>query len=259
MFILSKLKHLTKAFLSGFEGACLESKSRASAPISSDILVVVANYGFPENADRLKSSFSHFFQTFLLDSSSPLAPKLVDLTIPNTYYPGLWNAAVHKAFSSRCDWLFFLASDVTVKQVKKLSYCIKEVSSNPNVGVYTPSLTPNSRVAFTSLVNKKTNGIRSCHLVEGFAFLVRVDLLTDIYPIPVFNKYGWCLDLIMCEIARKKGYNILVDDRVSIFHPKSQEHHSINSQSAIDEAFLFARGFGFSEQYILESIAKANQ
>lgn len=253
-----RFKRLAKARLKVLGGCFFKFRPKALAPFDSSVLVVVANYGFSKNADRLKKLFSRYFHTYLVDSSSPSPPKFVDLIIPNTYYPGLWNAAVDKALSSKFEWLFFLASDVTVMQVKKLCYCIKEVSANPGVGVYTPSLTSNSRVAFNTIVNKKTNGIRSCHLVEGFAFLVRVNLLCEIYPVPVFNKYGWCLDIIMCEIARQKGYDICVDDRISIFHPTALEQHVINASDAAEEAFLYAKSLGYSEGYILQSINKAN-
>jgi len=221
------------------------------------ILVAITNFGHSTNADRLKKQFSKEFPTLLIDASSPQSPLLVDTIIPNSYYPGLWNAAVQSALEKNYDWLLFLASDVQVENPKVLSRLIREVVQDSAVGVYSPSLSAKSRAAFKTTYKLKTNLIRRCGLIEGFAFLARTEILKNVYPIPPSNRFGWLVDIITCEIARSKGFQVVVDDRTTITHPKSNS--PIDEGIAMEDGFKFAESLGLSRQIIENSYAASQQ
>ena len=81
------------------------------------VLAIVANYGFSTQADHLKRCLEGCIDTILIDNSSPIPPQNADLTLPNSYYTGLWNAAVKQALLSKKEWLLFIASDVKILDI----------------------------------------------------------------------------------------------------------------------------------------------
>lgn len=187
------------------------------------VLVSIANYNFSANADFLKKNFSIFFDTLLIDSSSETKPDLVDFVILNEFYSGLWNKSVDLAINNNSDWLFFVASDVEIKDFNNTCQRIDFVMKDDTIGVWSPSVTENSRCSFNFMFNQKSQAMRNVPYVEGFCFLCRTCLLKLMYPTPIDqNIYGWTLDILMCNIAKFNNYQVVVDDSVCIFHPKSK-------------------------------------
>ena len=207
--------------------------------LSDEICVVITNYEFSENADSLKERFGQFFPTILIDSSSPRPPKLVDVTIPNFYYPGLWNGAVAYALSMGFKWLIFVASDVHIQNVQLLCKKANEVTSISNIGVYSASLTPDSRTSFPNLTNNGSRALVECGLVEGFFFMSRTSILKEIYPIQGENRAGWGVDIKTCYQAYQQKYQVVVDHRIQIYHPASLENHKIDMEKAGLEAIKY--------------------
>jgi hypothetical protein len=199
--------------------------------MTPSLLATVTNYDFSENADRLKNALSDFFETILIDSSSPKPPKFVDITLPNLYYSGLWNEAVRRALLEKKEWLLFVASDVEIFDPSALATHINEVTQVENIGIYTPSLVPKSRTSFDYCRHLNTLRLRECHLIEGFFFLARTKILEHLYPIDVStNRYGWGVDVLASYYAYKLGLKVVVDDRVQIYHPAAR--HSISLSEA---------------------------
>ncbi|WP_216593344.1 class I SAM-dependent methyltransferase [Cyanobium gracile] len=220
------------------------------AGINTNVLVVVANYDFSRNADRMRRRFSSRFPTLLVDASSPSPPKSPSITIPNTYYTGLWNEAVRLALERETEWLLFVASDVLIREWKRVSDLVTDVIRDSAIGVYTSSLSGNSRVAFKSTLCHKTNRLRRCGLVEGFAFLARTKILKELYPVPASNKYGWGIDIVTCEKAKQLGYQVVTDDRAVMMHPKSKAQHQIDEVVAREMSYAYAESMGFSREVI---------
>lgn len=188
----------------------------------NSVLAVVANYDFSANADILKANLSAYFETVLVDSSSPNPPKTVDQIIPNFYYGGLWNESVRIALENQKQWLLFVASDIQIPDVKLLASKIQTMLDKDRVGVYTPSLHYDSRIAFDYCYNRGTGKIRECYLCEGFFFLARTEILAKLYPVSLDdNKYGWGIDVMTAFHAYQLGMKVVVDDRVEIYHPAS--------------------------------------
>lgn len=203
--------------------------------ISDDICVCVTNYDFSDNATHLKNQFSQYFNTILIDASSPNPPVDVDISIPNSYYPGLWNASVEYAVSKNYKYLMFVASDLEIKNVKRLCECAKEAIGYEQIGVYSPSVSSNSRTSYPVLMNGATSYIRECGVMEGFFFLARTEILKSIYPIPPEFTYGWAMDLLTCDKSYELNYITAVDDRIEIHHPASKAEHAIDTKKANDE------------------------
>jgi hypothetical protein len=201
--------------------------------LSHDILVCVTNYDFSEQADTLKRRFSRKLPTILIDSSSPVPPTLADVVIPNDYYPGLWNTAVRTAGENRFKWMMFIASDVEIDDVNAVCRRAVEAIQIPRVGVWTPSLRSGSRTDFNACINKDSQSVRECGLIEGFFFLTRVDLLACLYPIEKVNRYGWGADVALSFYAYADGLGSFVDDRVTIYHPASRADHQIDTDVAL--------------------------
>jgi hypothetical protein len=162
---------------------------------------------------------------------------LADVVIPNDYYPGLWNTAVRTAGENRFKWMMFIASDVQIDDVNAVCRRAVEAIGIPRVGVWTPSLHPDSRTEFRACINKGAQALRECGLIEGFFFLARVDLLACVYPIEKENLYGWGADVALNYHAYADGLGSFVDDRVTIFHPASRVDHQIDNAIALQLAY----------------------
>jgi hypothetical protein len=103
-----------------------------------------------------------------------------------------------------------------------------------SIGVYSPSVTRDSRCAYESLFNQDSGNLRQINLIEGFIFLTRVNLLSSL-KIPLErSKFGWCLDALLCYSAYSVGKIVVVDDRCLVYHPKSI--NPINDFEAKQEA-----------------------
>jgi len=209
-----------------------DSNDKQSSHLNDDICVVITNYDFSDNADKLKLEFQKYFHTVLIDAESPRVPLLTDYSIKNTYYPGLWDAAVHYAHQRDYKWLMFVASDVVIQDVYLVCRLSSEIVKYETIGIYSPSLSPTSRVSFSGLFNRRSGSVRECGLVEGFFFLSRVDLLINIYPIDKRNTSGWGVDVVSCFFCYANKKIAVVDDRVEIYHPMRKEDHAINMNLA---------------------------
>jgi GT2 family glycosyltransferase len=195
-------------------------------------------------ADQMKTCLQEASKgrhdTIMLDSSSSLRPQFVDLVIPNQYYTGLWNESVGTALGGGYSHIFFIASDVVVDNYEILSELFYEASNNPQIGVYCPSLGAGSRHSFNDCSNKGTNKIRECGLIEGFCFLAKTNILAEIHPV-TNNKYGYCIDRVTCDIARRMGYITVVDDRTKIFHPASKSSIDKREATKVGMAFYWTK------------------
>jgi SAM-dependent methyltransferase len=204
--------------------------------LSNKICTIITNYDCCESASALKIQFSRYLPTVLIDASSPIQPDAADIIIENTYYPGLWNAAVSHCIENNFEWIFFIASDVEVTDVELLCFLVCEAAEDDNIGIYTPSLSAGSRVAFSDLFHRDSNSIRKTCTVEGFCFLARVDILKNLFPIDPNNKSGWGVDVRSSYEAYQRGKLVVADDRIQIFHPAARLGHKIDSSVATKES-----------------------
>jgi SAM-dependent methyltransferase len=207
--------------------------------LSHEVCVTITNYDFSQNASLLKKQFSNFFHTVLIDASSPLPPTDTDISIPNSYYPGLWNRAFEYSKEKGFKWLLFIASDVEITDAQKLALCIQQVINREDVGAYSPSLRPGSRTSFANSINKNTTELREVGIIEGFFFLAPLEVLATLYPIDQLNKFGWGIDVKTCKNSYDLNKIVILDDRIEIFHPCSKVEHRINVADATKEALNY--------------------
>ena len=204
--------------------------------LSDKICVAVANYDFSDNADFISEKFGQHFPTVLIDASSPVPPKTPHLSIANTYYPGLWNAAVAHALDNGFEWLMFVASDLQLGDIDALCRHAVEATGYDQIGLYTPSVTPDSRCAFKCMFNRTTAGMRECGVAEGFFFLIRTSILKALYPLGPDRVYGWNVDVTTCREVYRQERIVVADDRIMIHHPDRRPDHVIDDDAAVDEA-----------------------
>ena len=203
-----------------------------NAPNKS-VLAVVTNYGFSAAADDQKAELGKHFDTILIDSSSPTPPVEADIVIPNRYYPGLWNSAVEATLAGHYEWLLFVASDIQISNFGELAGFIKSACAQRYIGLYTPSLTLDSRLAFPACFSRNTGTLRECFICEGFFFLVRTKIVSRLYPVDqLINVYGWGIDVFTAYTTYLMGYRAVVDDRVQIHHPAAIHDISIEDAEA---------------------------
>lgn len=196
-----------------------------------DLLCVIGNYGFSHEADLLKARLGSYLPTLLIDNCSPTPPQSADHILPNLYYPGLWNSAVKLALERNAYWLMFVASDVEIPRPELLAERVSHAIRKWRLGIYTPALTQDSRLAYPQCYDHGTGDYRECYISEGFFFLARTSILREIYPIDsARNKYGWGIDALACYHAYRRGLRVMVDDAVTIRHPKAI--HDIDATTA---------------------------
>ena len=211
------------------------------------LLVTVVNYDFERNAELLLRVFRRSFPTLLIDADSPRPPRGTDISIPNTYYPGLWNEAVHQAINGNYEWLLFIASDVQLRNPKQLEPCINEACTNESIGVWTPSVHRASRCASKLVFTRNSGGLRQCSYAEGFCFMARTNILKQQHPLPSWNKSGWGVDVVTSWLATEAGYKVCVDDRPLVYHPRARHRHRIERDPAYDDLTRYCAEFGLDE------------
>lgn len=200
------------------------------------ILVAVTNYGFAGEASYLKTIFEPHFDTVLINCDSNDIPVNTDFNIENSFYPGLLSFARKLALEGEYEWLFFVASDITFHNFKYLPMFLKQVASSKSIGVYSPSLTADSRTAFNLLFNRETSNLRKVGVVEGFIFAARTELVPEPNLFCSSNKYGWGLDILMSYKAFQSDYLVVVDDRVKVTHPNKKQIHAIDELQAFQDS-----------------------
>lgn len=150
----------------------------------------------------------------------------------------MWNEAVKLALEKKKQWLLFIASDIQIADVKLLASRIKMVLVNNKIGVYTPSLRYDSRIAFDYCYNRDTGRVRECYLCEGFFFLARTEILAKLYPVDTQdNYYGWGIDIMTAFHAYQTELKVVVDDQVEIYHPSSS--HPISIEQAYQQSVKY--------------------
>ncbi len=179
-----------------------------------DVLVCITNYNSNENALSLKSNFSKYFETIIIDSKSNIIEDGFDIKLENVFYTGLFNESVNQCKIRNKKYLFFIASDVYFEDCEKVS----EFISNLNDDVYLWA--PSSRGQSHQHCKNKGQGLREVPYLEGFCFLSHIECCKSLYPISLNrNKFGYGIDLLLghncIKIQRKK---CLVDDRIEIYH-----------------------------------------
>jgi len=190
--------------------------SKTTHPAPKDIFVAIFNYNKNENALRLKSIFLPHFKTYIFDSGSePPCPDAIHFG--NIYYGGMFNEAIKK--SSEYKWCCIITSDVLIddQNAKGLIERMRQISVSQTTGNYQPSCDRRGR-SHSYGYNHRTGNFRSVPYMEGWFQMFRTSLKFSV-PLEI-NRNGWGTDLYLCKCALAAGLNNIVDDAVTVYHPK---------------------------------------
>jgi hypothetical protein len=195
------------------------------------ILVCITNYNDNDNALKLKSDFSKYIDTIIIDSGSKHQPDEFDIKLSNIFYTGLYNESINQCIIRNKEYLYFIASDVFIDNVEKIVSIISEL--NEDIYLWAPSSKGQSH---QHCKNKNTNAYRNVAYLEGFTFLVNINVCNEFYPIDRNkNFYGYGIDILLGFITINNFKKLcVVDDRVEVYH---REGTGYNQNIALQEMY----------------------
>lgn len=184
--------------------------------MSNKILTCIVNHNVNSNAIILKTMFSNFLETIIIDSKSDSTEEEFDIKLENVGYSGLFNKAYEIALEKKMDGILFICSDVVVKKFQSKQIYEKIININPNeIGVYSPS----SKGQSHAHCKKRENGLRDVVFVEGFMFFAFMDILKEIYPVNLkTNFWGYGIDAHKGLICIEKKKRCVIDDDIEVYH-----------------------------------------
>jgi len=192
-------------------------------------LVCIINHNYNDNALLLKTMFSKYLETFIIDSKSDIIEDYFDFKLENVGYSGLFNKSVELCIEKNKDGLLLVCSDVFIKknQFQKIVEKINIINQN-EIGVYSPS----SKGQSHAHCKKIKDGFRDVVFVEGFVFYASIDILKEIYPVDLnINKFGYGLDAHKGVLCFKKNKRCVIDDDIEVFHTEGTGYNT-NEASA---------------------------
>ena len=207
------------------------------------ILVTIVNHNNEVTAEQLLNLFSKDFDTKILDSGSVIKPKEA-MRFDNIYYGGLFNESVNLALTNEYDWLVLITSDILIdhENYNNLKNKLLTIVNDEFIGLYSPSSVGGGHWFGNRLTKSK---IRPVPFVEGFFFMMRVSLLTEIFPVDLnINKIGWGIDTLQGYICWKNGFGAFIDDSILIKHPITLKYsHSEANKQMFNLFKLFGKDF----------------
>jgi len=195
------------------------------------ILVCITNHNDNDNAKKLKKDFSEYIDTIIIDSGSKEEIDEFDIKLDNIYYTGLYNESVNQCIVRNKEYLYFIASDVFIDETSDIIEIIRNLDDN--IYLWGPSSKGQSH---QHCKNRNTNNYRKVAYLEGFTFLVNIDVCKKFYPVDRnSNFYGYGIDILIgyytINYFKKLG---VVDDRVEVYH---REGSGYNQNTALREMY----------------------
>jgi glycosyltransferase involved in cell wall biosynthesis len=244
--IVQRLKNIN-TFANRLKGYHKIKKSKLKSEFQNNILCSIVNYNDTDNALKLRTDLSRYFDTVVFDSGSKKTSKKF-INLGNVYYSGLINNAYTCAKALGYNYLFFICSDVEFppEEIQKMIHSLKSIELN-TIGIYSPSSKGRSHIFCKQKFNR---GLRSVPFTEGFIFIADLKVLDEFMPVNLHeNLYGWGLDLAKGYFSRKLDKLCVIDDAVSVYHPESTGYsnqkaeedmwHWVNTFSDSDKEFKF--------------------
>jgi len=195
------------------------------------ILVCITNYNDNDNAKNLKEKFSEYIDTIIIDSGSKDQIKEFDIKLDNVYYTGLYNESVNQCIIRNKEYLYFIASDVFIESIPSIIEVLNTL--NDDIYLWAPSSKGQSH---QHCKNKSTNSYRKVAYLEGFTFLVNIDVCRKFYPINRTNNfYGYGIDILLGYYTINDFKKLcVVDDRIEVYH---REGTGYNQNIALQEMY----------------------
>jgi hypothetical protein len=188
------------------------------------MLIAVLNHERSDQTVELVRGFRPYADVFAIDSGSRLEAHhrpYFDLILPNVHYCAQINETYRELLKRpEHNLVYIITSDVRVPDYAQAVACAEDAFCDSRIGVYAPS-TVTTGSGHPQMWNRSTEGLRPVVFVEGFCFATRVALLHHLCPIDTaLNPIGWGVDVYLGYLARRAGACSVVDDRITVIHPK---------------------------------------
>lgn len=204
-------------------------------------LICILDYKKAENALRWYDYLKYHWKTVILNMSDK--ENNIDsfqrddaniIKLDNIQFGGAVLTAYDMALAQNAEWLIYLTSDIEISDAniqRLIEILDNEIFPSDDIGVYGISgllgsslygedtIKPNYNV---DMLCNYTNNVRDAVTIEDWFYVCRMDLVKESLDTFIDRSqvyYGWGLADYTTNIARNKGYRILRDDRVRIFHP----------------------------------------
>lgn len=205
---------------------------------TSDVACFILNYKHDENALRWYNALKIRYNTYIIDTfhkengGECLFEKEDShiLLCDNLYFGGSYIKAYELYKKDGAKWFMAITSDVECdnENIRQLFHCIDD-AIDKNIGVWEPSamkgsMCNGSTTVLTSNIhqyNHNTDKMRKVICGEGWFEFVNGKILDYVIPLLNYedNRYGWGINDMFNRTARKMGLDVVIDDRVIMYHP----------------------------------------
>ena len=195
------------------------------------IQVFIFNYELFEKACALLQDFTNIgLDTYLINCKSDKDPKFSQtkkiIKIPNLYWAGQWNKSLEIAKKSDSDIIFFIDSDVIIKNKKYLIKRMAEFYSEfQNSAIYAPNVYWTPWTFNPKLLREIKKGIFEVPSTDTTIWSVRKEIALEIGPINLnINKFGWKTEILASYLSKRKNKLVVRDYKIKCLHPDGTKY-----------------------------------
>jgi len=204
------------------------------------VLCCIVCHNENANCEYLLDSLEGAMDTKVIDCASAVKNNRFILC-DNLMFGGAYNKAIELMIEGGYDWLLFFAGDVQIDK-RNMSALINEVNmvkQSTNIGVWVPCTTQDSHDCGENRYTGSNMMYVTKH-IDGYATLVRADVVKNSQPAIKEIVLGWGIDWYERYEAQKLGLMTVADDSVCVKHPWGT---SYNASAADLEAIAVKRKY----------------
>lgn len=234
----------------------------------SKIICCILNYKHDDNAMLWYEKCRTAFNTWIIDTNY-LDNKGKSEVLPyddpnvlfchNLYFGGSCIRSYEIFKQEKGEWLMMITSDVECDELnfKLLVDAVNDVVGRDDIGVWEPSAKLGSMcngsvgTLFTNVhqYNQGTYRMRDVRCGEGWFEFINKEIADYVFPKLNYsdNKYGWGINDMFNRTARKYGLRVVIDDRVTMFHPAGTAYSNKDAAAEYEEVKKKFEEFGLME------------
>ena len=233
----------------------------------NEVVCCILNYKKDENAIKWYDALKSTYNTYLIDTNyvdnggtAPFDKNDSHVVLCHNFYFGGSCIKSYELFKKdNGKWLMMITSDVECddENLKNLINCVAEVIKS-DVGVWEPaakqgSMCNGSVIPLVSNIhqyNHGTNGMREVRCGEGWFEFISGEVADYVFPKLNYkdNFYGWGINDLFNRAARKLGLRVVIDDRVTMFHPHGTGYDNRAAAAEYERVKLKFEEFGLMEE-----------
>jgi hypothetical protein len=200
--------------------------------------VVILNHNQKQSADILFDRFQGLCDVALFDSgSSPdQVSEKTTHRLPNLFWTGCWN----KAWELFADYDVIWCIGGDCELLSEPSAYVEAIQSAYPFGTWSSVI---RGTAHDYMKAELAEGhVYSVQYLEGMAFAISRQLWQKVGPFDAENYIGHGLDLYCCYISRQDKLKNILDGRVEMMHPPSEQYDHTDAVNLMLQ--FFRRRFG---------------